>query len=385
MSESEKIEKFVKLLKSQKKETKENVSTNINFLKNNLIDINARDSKGYNPFHYAIRCEKADLVYTLLNLEPSSSDDFQLDKADPNKEILDTKEHFKTSPLFFSLLQLNDPGISSRIIKSLINAGADLHYKDQEGVSFFLRLCETGKNDVINYILSLNPCPIKINEEVSKSGSALHIAILSDKEEICTQMLENDIDIGIVDKNNNTALHLAIIEKQFNYFHQILEKLVQDQKVENTKKKEILNAVNNEGNTILHEVAKHRNFAVENIILKLPKDIMVEQSIKNKIGYDYKELSKYMDKLELEEKENLEKEKKERFKKKQEEKRLKEEEERLLKEERKKMKEKMEKQEELGKNLMKYKGYIFLSMFICLMIILFALVKNATKKKERII
>ena len=61
------------------------------------------------------------------------------------------------------------------------------------------------------------------------------------------------------------------------------------------------------------------------------------------------------------------------------------EEERKAKERERQYREQMEKQEEFGRKLIQYRGWIFFIVFCLFMGITFILVSHATKKKEKII
>ena len=61
------------------------------------------------------------------------------------------------------------------------------------------------------------------------------------------------------------------------------------------------------------------------------------------------------------------------------------EEEKKIREREKLIQEKIEKQEEFGRKLIQYRGWIFLVVFCLFMGITFILVSNATKKKEKIL
>ena len=158
-----------------------------------------------------------------------------------------------------------------------------------------------------------------------------------------------------------------------------------NQNLKDEDKKKILNLQNNEGNTILHEIAFLKSDILMKIIKNLPKNISVDEEIKNKDNFTYKEVMENIVELEKKKQENEKKIKEEKRKQKELLKQQKFEEEQKIYEAQRKNKEYLEKQEEIGKKLIEYRGYIISGILIFFMCILYLLVKNATNKKERII
>ena len=193
----------------------------------------------------------------------------------------------------------------------LLKSGAKCDYKDEENCTFFLRACEKGRTEIINYILEKDPCPIELNKEVSNFGGALHMALLGSQDDLITPLLQKGIDLTIKNSDGNTALHLALLEKQMNQFKEILDFIVASD-MDNSKKKEIINAQNNEGNTLLHELALSKsNFLINYLINKIPKEFAADETIKNKEGFDYKEAGENMIKIQQQREENEKKRKEE--------------------------------------------------------------------------
>lgn len=373
-------EGLIKLIKAKKPKLQDIIS----LLRNNHIEINALDSHGYNPLHYAIKQEQPDIVNLLLTIE-SEDEQNPIEKSDPNIATNDYSNSIITSPLLLALIYVNDTEKSNKIIKMLLKSGAKCDYKDEENCTFFLRACEKGRTEIINYILEKDPCPIELNKEVSNFGGALHMALLGSQDDLITPLLQKGIDLTIKNSDGNTALHLALLEKQMNQFKEILDFIVSAD-MDNSKKKEIINAQNNEGNTLLHELALSKsNFLINYLINKIPKEFAADETIKNKEGFDYKEAGENMIKIQQQREENEKKRKEEIRRLKEEAKKEAMEEERKAKERERQYREQMEKQEEFGRKLIQYRGWIFLIVFCLFMGITFILVSNATKKKEKII
>ena len=373
-------EGLIKLIKAKKPKLQDIIS----LLRNNHIEINALDSHGYNPLHYAIKQEQPDIVNLLLTIE-SEDEQNPIEKSDPNITTNDYSNSIITSPLLLALIYVNDTEKSNKIIKMLLKSGAKCDYKDEENCTFFLRACEKGRTEIINYILEKDPCPIELNKEVSNFGGALHMALLGSQDDLITPLLQKGIDLTIKNSDGNTALHLALLEKQMNQFKEILDFIVASD-MDNSKKKEIINAQNNEGNTLLHELALSKsNFLINYLINKIPKEFAADETIKNKEGFDYKEAGENMIKIQQQREENEKKRKEEIRKLKEEAKKEAMEEERKTKERERQYREQMEKQEEFGRKLIQYRGWIFFIVFCLFMGITFILVSHATKKKEKII
>ena len=210
---------LIKLIKNPKSKKDDIIS----FIRNNTFDINQLDSHGYNPLHYAIKLEKVEIVQILLFIEPKEKENI-IQKSDPNIETKDIKNDVITSPLLLTLMHIDDSYNCFKIIKLLIKAGANIDYKDEEGFNLFLRTCEKGKVDVLEFLLKLTrnndeeekeeemkkEFLIDINKQVGKNGGGLHIGILSEKDNVINFLLENNIDLGIQDSEGNSAFHLAL-------------------------------------------------------------------------------------------------------------------------------------------------------------------------------
>ena len=386
---------LIKLIKNPKTK-KEDI---ISFIRNNTFDINQLDSHGYNPLHYAIKLEKVDIVKILLFIEPKEKEEIEIQKSDPNIETKDIKNDIITSPLLLTLLHINDSSNCFKIIKLLIKAGAKIDYKDEEGFNLFLRTCEKGKVDVLEFLLNLTKINdeekeeeeekkeflIDINKQIGKNGGGLHIGILSEKDDVINFLLEKNIDLSIKDSDGNSAFHLALKQNQPNTFKLLLDHIISNKNLSDEEKKRILNLQNNEGNTILHEIAYLKSDILMKIVKNIPKNISVDEDIKNKDNFTYKEVTENIIELEKKKLENEKIIKEEKRKQKEILRQQKLEEEQKIYEAQKKNKEYLERQEEFGKKLIENRGLIISGILIFFMGILFLLVKNATNKKEIIL
>jgi len=256
-----KEEIFIKMLKAKKV----NIADIINLLKTSNLDLNKLDAHGYNLLHYSIKHEQCDIVNSLLTLD----DNYQTLKADPDITCCDSINAINLSPLLLALIYCNDTQNSSKIIKFLIRAGADISSKDEEGSTLLLKACEKGRIDILEYLenKSNEENPINWNEH-SKNGGPLHMAIIGDQEDTVNYLLEKKLDFNIKDQNQNSALHLALQLKNFNVFKLILDHIKNSNLLTADEKKIIVSAINDEDNTILHELAYAQSSVLTDYVLK---------------------------------------------------------------------------------------------------------------------
>ena len=170
-----------------------------------------------------------------------------------------------------------------------------------------------------------------------------------------------------------------------NIFKTIFDYVVNNKEMTNEEKKKILNHQNNDGNTILHELSFCKSSIVTNMVLKLPKEFGVDPNLKNKEGYDYKQVSENvieLEKLKIQQEKRLIEE---RRKLKEELRQKKYEEEKKIIDERKRYEEQLRRQEEFGQKLIQHRGKIFSVVLIVLLVLMYLIIKKASVKKERII
>jgi ankyrin repeat protein len=386
MSSSSNIQDLVtKSIKGGKNVKKLSLSELTNFFKSNRVDLNVPDTHGYNLLHYAIKSENADVVNLLLSLD---EENFATEKANPNICTNDVQKKVYLSPILYTLQNVNDTTLSTKIIKTLIKYGGDINFKDEEGCILYLRAAEKGRIDLIEFLINYsaekeNSINFTINE-VNKNGSALHMAIIGDQEDAISFLLENKIDVTLTDSNKNTALHLALTLKMNNVFKLIQDFVIKSLDFSKEFKKNLFNAQNDEGNSILHELAYAKCHFMIQTILKFPPENSVDPEIRNKDGYTYKGVQDNIVKLEKE-KEEKEKLIKEHIRKEKE--RLAEEKRQEIlreKEEMKNYKLAEEKREQLGLTFLKYRGIIFFVLFALFMVILFVVIKKATIQSKKI-
>lgn len=377
IKESELIKKLKK-----GKISEDEIST---FLKNNSVDLNKLDKDGYNCLHYAIKTENADIVNLLLTI--NTDDAIQKDNvllttpANPNINTKDDKKEIYLSPLHFTNQEVNDPSNSSKIIKLLIKHGADVSHFDDNGCNILHRAAEKGNVDLVSYILDKHPD--KLNS-TGKCGSILHMAVTSDHTELVEYLLENsEIDLSILDYVKNSALLLSVICKNFNCFKLILDFIKNHSTMTTEIKRKLINQKNDDGNTILHELAYSKSSVLLEYMNKLPDDLKINVDEKNNKGNTYKDIQNNIVKL-IKDKEEEEKRRRES---------LRQEKQRLI-EEKKKLEEEMQleaekqsKAEEESKKfqekILKYRGVIFVSIIVIFMVVLFFIIQRSVNKKKQ--
>ena len=381
---------LLKLLKAKKV----NIEEITNFIKKHNIDINKLDNHGYNFLHYAIKTENPNIVNLLLNTHNNenkintdnndelSEDLNQQQKADVNIKTNDNTNNVYLSPLFLTLNYVNDVEDCYKIAKLLLKANADILEKDENNCNVAQKAAELGRIDLINLFKSKADDILNTTNNI---GSLLHFAILGDKEDTISYLIENKINLKVKDQNGNNALSFAIIKRMFNAFKQLADNIIQSN-ITNEEKKDIFNSVNEEGNTILHELAYAKSSILIDFINKFDKSYSIDKEIKNKDGYTYKEVQENIVKLE---KDRIDKQK-------QEQELLRKEKQKILKEaeiERQAELERIEKirlseerSNQTKQTLTKHRGTIFcLAVTFSFLILLFFINKSANKKKQEII
>ena len=367
---------FVKLLKKPKVKLQDIQS----FLKNNILNLDENLNTGYNCLHFAIKTENPDIVSLLF----SDSETGTL-SANPNVETKDVKNETILSPLQYAIREVTDPSSLNKIIKLLIKNGADIYKKDEFERNIFHLAGDSGNVDLIGYILEKDA---NILNSVSKYGSVLHSAVSNDHTDVVEELLnQTEIDLKLVDYTKNSALLLSIVVKNFNCFKLIFDFIKDSKTLNDEEKKFLFNQKNEDGNTLLHELAYAKSERLINMILKLPSEISINPEEKNKNGHTYKNIQEDIVKM-IKEKEEQDKKRREELR--EQKKRIIEEEKRIEAEfiaEREKEREEEERSRENREKILQHKGKIFAFILIVFMMVLFygiqLTIKN--KKKEKII
>ncbi len=220
---------------------------------------------------------------------------------------------------------------------------------------------------------------------VSKFGPPIHLAVTSEQDEIVQYLLDKKVNLKLRDKDENTVLHHSIRLNLFNIFKLIHDHIINTPDLSDEDKKAIINAVNEDGNTIYHELALKKSLTLISILKNIKEEFRVDEKIKNKDGFDYNETfqnlvnnENIIKQNEIERRNLIKKEKEKLI-----EEKLRMEQEERKEEERLRLEE--ERRREIGLTLLKYRGWIFGVVAIFFIGVIFLIIKNASKKKDFII
>ena len=356
----------------------------INFLKTNNLDLNKIDSHGYNLLHHAIKLDHAEIVNLFLNLD----DNQQTLKADPNIQTMDNTNSIFLHPIMLALIHCNDTTTSNKIIKSLLRAGAESTIKDEDGCNLVHKACEKGRIDVLEILenKSTEENPINWNE-TCKNGSALHMAICGDQEDIVVYLLDKKMDFNSRDQNHNTALHLALQLKNFNVFKLMLDHIKNSTILLDDDKKAITSSVNDEDNTILHELAYNQSSVLTDYVVRNNNVFGINLDLKNKENYNYLEVQKNIIQIKKD-KEIMEKQKRDFMR--QEKERITNEIKKQAELQRKMEQDEIDEEEkvqEFRNKILGYRNYIFFGLFLVFLMVLYLIIysKVNTKKQSVVI
>lgn len=245
------------------------------------------------------------------------------------------------------------------------------------------RAAEKGRKDIIDLILNSDH-----NSDlnlVSKFGPPIHLAITSEQDDIVQYLLDKKVNLKLRDIDGNTVMHHCIKHNLYNLFKMIFDYIYKSPDMPEDEKKEILNAVNSEGNTILHEFALKKSFTMIDKLKEIKDNFRVDENIKNKEGFDYNQA--YDDLVTNEKQRELNEVMKRNLIRKEKEKLIeqKNKEEQEERKEEEKMRQNEEKVREIGLKLVKYRGLIFGFITVCFFGIIILIISNASKKKTFLI
>ncbi|MEI0581017.1 ankyrin repeat domain-containing protein [Brachyspira pilosicoli] len=172
------------------------------------VDFSATNEMGLTPLLYAIECNneralRVLLEYSDVNMEYRLPDNFA---AYPyiNKYEGDSVNIGGASPLMFAVFKNN-----SRIVKELIDKGANVRAKDNEGNSVFLYACGFGDGNIIRMLLQKDKT--LVNDKTPNGNlNGLHYAAAFNNLNTINFLIKNvDMNINERDSNGCTALYYA--------------------------------------------------------------------------------------------------------------------------------------------------------------------------------
>ena len=172
------------------------------------MNLNATNEKGLTPLLYAIECNNERAVRVLLeyndvNMEAKLPDDFA-DYPYINKNEGDSFNIGGATPLMFAIFK-NNP----RIVKQLIDKGADVKARDNEGTSVFLYACGFGNGNIIRMLLVKDRTLVN-DKTPNINVNGLHYAASLNNLETINFLIKNvNMNINDRDLNGCTALYYA--------------------------------------------------------------------------------------------------------------------------------------------------------------------------------
>ena len=242
----------------------------------NLLEVN--ESDGRTVFHYVIENTNIELLTALLVKFSESSEFYNLNIED----------HFGHTPLILAIHNNFMHGFDE-ILKFKI----DVNYKTKNGRTALHYSAESYNRQFLEKLINKEG---KINANCSE-GSCLHVALKNSQVENALILLEEkDISLLEIDSNGDTPFHTVIkegIPDVFVRISQILEKLKDN---DNNLVKQILNAKNSLGNTVLHEaVLKKRSNLLQILRQKFVNSLLLDEKIRNKDGRTGNEIQKLLE------------------------------------------------------------------------------------------
>lgn len=211
-------------------------------------NINIQDKNGLTPLIYAIEQDNKELANFLIE-----------NGADLN---MAEKEYDRT-PIFFSIENKN-----TNITEILISKGANVNAVDKNGVTpLNIAIKEDGNIDIIKLLVK-NKADLNILTE--EGDSLIEYAINKNDTDMIQTLVEGGVNLNVAGISSNTPLMTAVSKSLENIVRIFL-----------TKNDINLNAINRNWNTALHMAAKNGN----TVIIKMLIDKGANVDARNKQGY----------------------------------------------------------------------------------------------------
>lgn len=117
--------------------------------------------------------------------------------------VIDEPDDTAASPLILATLKGN-----IHIVTWLLEKGADINHKNQQGHSPLQYACSKGFKDIVEYLLAHGA---DINIQDNRGDTSIHRLASLGRTEILSMLLAHCVkpDLGIQNAEGNTALHIA--------------------------------------------------------------------------------------------------------------------------------------------------------------------------------
>ncbi|KAK7074366.1 hypothetical protein SK128_009451 [Halocaridina rubra] len=205
-------------------------------------NIIAFDKNGATPLHIAIAADSYEVVQELLQ--------FKEIKENPT-ELLSTTDNIQKTPLHYAAHRGH-----LKTLKLLLEAGADVTAKDEDGYTALHVAVAAEKDVVVQELVSFNKYKNEnltdfINAKNNIQKTPLHFAAHVGHVAILEILLDNGADMISKDKDGYTALHVGIAAGKV----EVIQELLKFGKRRKINLEEFLNATNNIQKTPLHFAA----------------------------------------------------------------------------------------------------------------------------------
>lgn len=255
--------------------------------------LDTKDSNNYLPIHYTLKFKNLEAFKLLLDfskltvLDSNGNSLLHLAVNTRNIDFLNalTLKNYNINSVNYnneSALHIASIYDLNEIIKKLVYLGININIREkQNGFTSLILLLLNGNTEMALYLLKQNA---DINIYDNYGNSALHIAIMEMNYEIISYIIENcKIDYNLVNSDGNTYLHLILdnINNQpqnLNKYNSIISNLLSET---------TLNIQNNDGKTPWHYLCEMNIFNVfKNVLIKTFNNVFINDN-KNKSPFSY--------------------------------------------------------------------------------------------------
>ena len=196
-----------------------NAKAILSVLEEGKVDINKPNKYDETPLMYAGYLESKGLISLLIQY---GADVNQTNSN--NRTVLHDSVIFKREKVIKHLIDNNaDVNIKDKsnwtalhyavfknidIVKTLVEAGADLYITNHKGNSPFLTAVSNNKIEIVKYLVSKDKKVVHSQNSANKN-TALHIAAYSDFLEVTSVLIKNGADPKAKNEKNKTPLNVA--------------------------------------------------------------------------------------------------------------------------------------------------------------------------------